>query len=307
MKNPVVLSACALGLVGLLLTHSAAAQVKSGPTTTEEASDGGLDVGWGLDAASGNYGGNVRIDERSMSLVLRYKTGRWGTKVSIPYLRVTGPADVVLVNRGTVACDDDDSKRSRGKRGGNHRSLGKSGSLDDCDSSAVGATAAAERITRKGLGDVQLEISYELPELRDGGPVLELVSKIKLGTASTRKGLGTGKNSYALQVDAAQPLGAWEALGGVGYRAYQKIPGITLKNAPFFALGVKRELSDATSAKVVYEHRRPVEVGTPHAAELTATVESVWRKDWRVEAYVFKGLTNASADAGAGLVVMRRF
>ena len=168
-------------------------------------------------------------------------------------------------------------------------------------------SAASQRSTRSGLGDVQLEIAYELPEFREGGPTLELIGKVKLGTASASKGLGTGKNSYSLQADAAQPFGNFSVLGGIGYRGYEKIAGAALKNTPFVALGGKWQFGDASSVKLVFDRRWPVEAGSVHAAELTATLEHEFGQAWRMEFYLLKGLTNASADLGAGLVVARRF
>ncbi len=300
----------------LLVALPSAAQGNTDKTQASEPEAGTLEVGVGFDATSGKYGGTVRIDERSVPLVVRYKRGRMTYKLSIPFVRVTGPADVVRVDSGVVICDESRSSGSSSGSGSGNSGSGSGsggsgssgrGSLDDCESSVPGATTAATRTTRSGLGDVQIEVAYEVPEIREGGPTLEVISKIKLGTASTRKGLGTGTNAYSVQVDAAQPFGDNALLAGVGYRVYEKITGTMVKNTPFFSFGGKRQLSDTTSLKVVYERRQPVEVGTSHAAELTATLESQWRAGWRMEAYLFKGLSKASADVGAGFVVARQF
>jgi hypothetical protein len=305
MNPKTLLAKRLLGGASLLFVAAASAQASDQDGAT-------FDVGIGLDAASGNYGGTVRVDERSVALVMRYKRNGLTYKASVPYLRVVGPIDVVRIDGGAVICDDSrGGRRGRGRGGsgsgsGSDDSSSDRGSLDDCASSPA-TTTATERVGRSGLGDVQLELGWELPEWRAGGPSVELISKIKLGTASTRKGLGTGKNTYSVQADVAQAFGDNALLAGVGFRVYEKIAGINVKNTPFFSFGGKRQFGESSSLKVVIERRQPVEVGTTHAAELIATFEGQWRAAWRMEAYVFKGLTSASADVGAGLVLARSF
>lgn len=292
---------------GMAFVGTAMSQAASGAPQAADSGAGELEIGTGFDIASGKYGGSARVDELSVPLILRYKTGSLGYKLTVPFLRVAGPADAVPLDGGTVICTDS-SGSGGGNSGPGSRNSGR-GSLDDCDddNGVPGSASGSQRSTRSGLGDVQLEITYELPEFREGGPTLELTGKIKLGTASASKGLGTGKNSYSLQADAAQPFGNFSVLGGIGYRVYEKITGAALKNTPFVALGGKWRFGDATSVKLVYDRRWPVEAGSVHAAELTATLEHELGRNWRLETYLLKGITNASADLGAGLVIARQF
>jgi hypothetical protein len=286
---------CALGLA--LVGTVASAQTAS----NEKSADAGeMEVGTSFDFTSGTYGGNAKVEELSVPLILFYKTGRMSYKLSVPYLIVRGPSDVVPIDSGSIICND----RS-GRGGGSNSGPGSSSdSLDDCDDDA---STEAERTTRSGLGDVQVEIAYDVPEFMQDGPTLALIGKIKLGTASASKGLGTGKNSDSLQADVAKQFGSFAALSGVGYRVYQRLVGTTLKNTPFVSLGGSWQINESTGIKLVYDRRWPVEAGALHAAELTATLSRALDKDWRMEAYLLNGLTDASADLAAGLVIARKF
>jgi hypothetical protein len=236
-------------------------------------------------------------------LMLRYKSGNLAVKLIAPYLRVRGPADAVPIYPGAVICDDDSGGSNSGS---GSRNRGR-GSLEDCESSAPGAPAAAQRTSRSGSGDLQLEVGYEFADLTSSGLSMELIGKLKLGTASTRKGLGTGKNAYSLQADFTQEFGPWAALGGAGCRVYERVAGATLRNTPYFSLGAMRSFGDAASVKLVYENRWPVESGAARASELTATLEAELSSSWRMEAYLLKGFSTASANLGTGLLIARRF
>lgn len=277
--------------------------VASAQTVNNEKStdSGEMEVGTSFDYTSGSYGGNAKVEELGVPLILFYKTGRMSYKLSVPYLIVRGPNDVVPIDSGSIICNNDRSGRGGGSNSGPGSS---SDSLDDCDDDE---TTEAERTTRSGLGDVQVEIAYDVPELTQDGPTLALTGKIKFGTANASKGLGTGKNSYSLQADVAKQFGSFTALTGVGYRVFQKIVGTPLKNTPFISLGGSWQISDSTGIKLIYDRRWPIEAGALPAAELTATLSRDLGKDWRMEAYLLNGLTDASADLAAGLVIARKF
>ncbi len=297
----------ALGAIAMALVGAATAQTT--PATPAEsppvdsATGSEFEVGTGLELVSGKYGGSVRVDELSVPLILRQQRGRLGLKLIVPFVHLSGPSGAVPIGQGAVICDDRRSRSGGDKRG---RGSGNSGrnDLDDCDDDPA---TAAQRSTRSGLGDVQIEIAYAVPEPAAAGPALELIGKLKLGTASARKGLGTGKHSGSLQADLSQGFGSFRVLGTLGYRVFQRVDGVALKNAPFGAVGGEWAFDGGATLKLVCDHRRPVEAGARAANEVTLSFERRIGGAWRLEAYVLKGLSDASADLGTGLVIARRF
>ena len=266
---------------------------------------GAFSVSTGFDYTTGKYGGDAAVDEIDVPLTLRYSTENFIYKLTVPYLRVTAPTNVTRIDRGVVICDN---RRGSGNGGGGSGSGGSGGGVDDtCPAASFTATTSAERTTQSGLGDVLAVITYEVPEIKPSGLLIDVTGKVKFGAADESKGLGTGKNAYTLQTDLSQPLGDFTLLGGVGYKWRQKPAGTTLRNSAFASLGGAYKFSGDTSVELLFDYRQPVADGATHGAELTTTIYHRISKDWRVSAYLLKGLTDASADWGAGILVTRHF
>jgi len=124
----------------------------------------------GLDYSSGNYGGTQATDTLFIPFIGKYEEGLWTYKLTVPYVRVTGTGSVVR---------------------------------------DVGAfkTAAATRTTESGLGDVVAVVTRNVYDRGGSGTLLDVTGKIKFATADENKGLGTGENDYAVQLDAYQTAG----------------------------------------------------------------------------------------------------
>ena len=206
-----------------------------------------------------------------MPLILRQQRGKLGLKLTVPFVRVSGPSGAVPIGDGGVVCDD---RLSRSGSGNGGRGSGSSGSnsVDDCDDDP---TTASQRTTRAGLGDVEVEAAYALLESAVNDLAVDLIGTVRLGTASASKGLGTGKHSGSLQADVSQGFGSFKVLGTLGYRVFQRVDGVLLKNAPFAAISGQWAFDGGATLKLVYDHHRPVELGARFCpgsdAELRAT------------------------------------
>ncbi len=124
-------------------------------------------LGVGADYSSGNYGASERTEIFYVPVTAKHETGRWALKLVVPYIRITGPSNVIGAAEGLVTLPG----------------------------------AGAVRRTETGLGDVVASAFYNALSERDASFGLDIGTKIKFGTADDSRGLGTGKNDFSLQAD----------------------------------------------------------------------------------------------------------
>jgi hypothetical protein len=243
---------------GLFIAGSAAAQTS---------------LGVGADFTSGKYGGSETTDTLYVPFIAKHETGRWVLKATVPYIRVSGPANVIGAGADRVTIPG----------------------------------ASSERRTESGLGDVVASAFYNLRDERSSGWGLDLGLKVKLPTADEEKGLGTGKSDYSVQADLFRPLGGFTLFGSLGYRWYGDPAGIDLRNVPYGALGASRRLSSDSTVGVAYDHRPRIVSGGAKISELTAFWSQRMSPEWKLQLYGVVGFSDASPDAGLGAVLERRF
>jgi hypothetical protein len=244
---------------GLLLAGSAAAQTS---------------VGVGVEYTTGNFGAPQSTETVYVPFVVKHETGKWIFKGTIPYLRITGPGNVVGAGPDRVVVPGVDNAVT----------------------------------TETGLGDIILSGFYNIKDERSGGLGVDLGAKVKLPTADEQKGLGTGETDYAFQADLFMPLGGATSLfGSIGYRIYGDPPGTTLRNVPYGSIGASHRLSGESSIGVAYDYRPYIINGGSAISEMTAFWSKRMTPEWKVQLYGIVGFSDASPDAGAGLMLERRF
>ena len=231
-------------------------------------------VGVGLEYTTGKFGASESTETVYVPLVIKHETGKWIFKGTIPYLHISGPGNVI--------------------GGGPDRIV------------VPGVNNA--RRTESGLGDIVLSGFYNVRDERSGGLGVDLGAKVKLPTADEQKGLGTGETDYAVQADLFAPLGSASTLfGSIGYRVYGDPPGTTLRDVPYGSIGVSHRLSGESSIGVAYDFRPRIIDGGSEISELTAFWTKRMTPEWKVQFYGIVGFSDASPDAGAGLLLERRF
>lgn len=147
-----------------------------GYSGTAALGDTGLTLSTGLDYSTGKYGSASDTEIWYLPLIGKFETGP--LKLTVPYIRITGPGNVV-------------------------------GGAEDIIQ--LRQTGAATRHTASGLGDVVAAASYSVYENRPAGLLVDVTGKIKFGTADETKGLGTGENDYAIQGDVTKGFGKFGA------------------------------------------------------------------------------------------------
>jgi len=245
----------------------------SAPCGITLAAEGVVTVGAGAEYSSGKYGGTEKTQILYLPVTAKYETGPWAFKAVVPYIRVTGPGNVVGAGADRVTLP-----------GG-----------------------AAARRTESGLGDVVASVFYNLFDERQTSFGVDVGAKVKLGTADEAKGLGTGENDYAVQADSYVPLGALTAFGTLGYRWYGDPPGVDLKDVFYGAIGASYRVSGETSVGLAYDLRPRITTAGARISEATAFVSQRLSREWRAQFYSVVGFSDGSPDFGLGAALNYRF
>jgi len=250
------------GLFGLL-TQSAWADTQS-----EWAENNGtFSLTTGFDYSSGKYGDKEKTDTTSVPVIAKYELDRWVLKLTVPYVTITGPGNVVP-NIGQVR-----------------------------------NATTTKRTTESGLGDIVAGVTYSLFDGSNGMPMIDLTGKVKFGTADKNKGLGTGENDYSAQVDLYKGYGAFTALGTVGYRVYGDTSATHLDNVFFGSVGGVYKVASSTSAGVIYDYRPAISAHGSAVSEMMAFLSQKISSHWKAQGYLVKGFSDGSPDYGVGALV----
>lgn len=229
-------------------------------------------LGVGVFRSSGTYGGVQTTDIVYVPVTGKYRTGDWTFKVIVPYLRMTGPGNVL-------------------------NGVG-----------LTGATNVTTRSTQSGLGDVIAKATRKVYNGGASGFMVSLTGKIKLGTADPAKGLGTGENDYAFQTNIAHRVGSrLTAFGSLGYRIYGSPPTYTLNNVFYGLFGGDYKFNADTSGGLMMYMRQPVLVNGYPRREALLFVNQKVDKDWKLQGYLIKGFAKASPDFGIGVASIHMF
>jgi hypothetical protein len=226
-------------------------------------------IGGGAEYTTGNYGGTQKTEIFYLPFTAKFENGPWTLRATAPYIRITGPGNVLGVGADRVTVP-----------GG-----------------------GGQRRTESGPGDIVTSIFYTA--LSESRPPfgLDVGAKVKFGTAERDKGLGTGKTDYSVQADLFKPLGAITAFGSLGYRWYGDPPGINFRNVPYYALGAAYRVSKETTAGAVYDYRpRVVDRGSA-LSEATLYLSQRLAGNWKAQVYGVVGFADASPDWGAGFTL----
>ncbi len=241
------------------------------PTAACADEPGKFSLGVGAFRSSGTYGGAQPTDILYVPVTAKYQTGDWAYKLVVPYLQITGPGNVL-------------------------NGVGLTGNA-----------AATTRTTQAGLGDVIAAATRKVYDSGSSGFRVSLTGKIKFGTADPAKGLGTGKNDYALQANLSQTFDSLTAFGSAGYKVYGSPAAYTLNNVFYGSVGVSYKFTAETSAGIMaYFRQKALVNGFPHR-EALLFVNHHLNREWKAQGYVLKGFTNGSPNTGAGVSITRLF
>jgi len=227
----------------------------------------------------GDFGAMEDTDVTYVPLSWEYSRSPWRFRVTVPWLRISGPGNV-LVNTGGVS---------------------RPGMPDVPD------PEVPETVSDSGPGDVVLQAAWELPAGSAEGPFVDLSVEVKLPTADEARGLGTGATDAGLQVDLYQQFGQATVFGTLGHRWRGSSAFFEgLRDAWWLSLGFARPWSPGRvpgewSWGVIYDYREPASTLSVGTSEVLPYI--TWSPDgrWTVMTYVLRGFTRDSADHGIGV------
>ncbi len=222
----------------------------------------------GLDYSNGGYGNAQTTEIWYVPVTVRAVRDRWTFKLTVPYVRMTAPSGGVIIGY------DDNGLPIR---------------------SGTGA-----RVSREGMGDVVVSATHALVEKKD--LLLDVIGKIKFGTASVDKGLGTGENDYYLGTDAYFPLGANTPFLSLTWKNPGDPPGQNLHDTWRVGVGVARKFSSTWSGGLLFDWRSAATAASTPQRDLTAYGVYKSGRGWKVQGYTSAGFSDSSADYGLGLM-----
>jgi hypothetical protein len=229
----------------------------------------------GVDYTSGEYGASE--DTRILYIPLTVKTEgqRYFARVTVPYIEVDAPVGGDII---AIGPDGQPIRASTGDR-----------AKDD------------------GVGDVVAAVGYSVINGAASGATVDVVGKVKFGTAEEEKGLGTGEDDYSVQIDGYKVFKKMTYLLTVGYRVYGDPPDIDFDNVFFGSAGAIYKLQPNISGGLIYDFRESIIAGGDEQSELTAFVTRKIAGNRKVQGYVVGGLSDASPDWGLGLMLTQGF
>lgn len=225
-------------------------------------------IATGFDYSSGKYGNATSTDILYIPVTGKYEADKLTLKLTIPYISVTSNGGVV-------------------------RGIGRI------------KTSGTIKTTNSGLGDVSASADYNVYS----GDVLDLdmVGKIKFGTADAKSGLGTGQNDYAAQLDGYYSIDTTSIFATVGYKVYGAPAGVSLSSAPYGTLGASQKLGDKTSAGVMLDVAKSPGTSGAEQREATVYISQKITSNIKLQANVLKGFANGSPDFGGGVMITAYF
>jgi hypothetical protein len=234
------------------------------------AEEGIFGLTTGLDYSSGKYGQSEPTRIKYIPITGKYAYDRWLFKVTVPWLEIDG---------------------SSGATGG--------------DSKIIIERNTYKHTRESGLGDIVSSITYTAIESNEYKFILDAGAKVKFGTASVSKGLGSGENDYAFQLDAYKTLEELTLMGTVGYRIIGN-PGnseYSLKNVWFGSVGAAYKIDAKNSAGLFVDLRQAAWEYNTNIREYTVYYSHRFNPTYNLQSYLTTGDTTSSVDFGGGIML----
>lgn len=259
-----------VALIAVLIAGPALAQetTNRAPGTGETRAN--FEISSGVDFERGDFGTASVIEKATIPLTIGVAKGRVRASAQLPWVRVTGPANVIAPT-GPLGLPI-----------------------------LVDPTRPSTQSTRQGLGDLRVYAAYDLPV---PGFFASVRAGAKLPTASTDKGLGTGKADYSIGADVAKPLGAVTPFAGVTYTMAGDPDGFALRNSFSGQAGAALRLGQATTAQLGYAFAQsPLDAGEDDQ-RIVGGLNAGLGKSLSLGVYGSRGLSDGAPDVGGGVTL----
>jgi len=229
----------------------------------------GTRIAAGIEYTRGDYGTGVDTSTWYLPLSITHSGDNYSLGLTVPFIAVSGSSEV------------------SGVRGSGH-------------GTTTIVTSTTTR-TDTGIGDVVARASLQLMSEGPTAPWLAITGKVKFGTASASKNLGTGENDYAVQLEMAK--GRFDAM--LGYNVLGDTATIDYDNIVYGAVAWTAAVQKSWDLRSEFYMEQPAVSGDDPVQELTLSFVTALDKRRNFSVYVIKGFSNSSADWGAGVVFSR--
>lgn len=216
----------------------------------------------GYDRNDGKYGTPLSSHDTSTTLTLGLDSDKYGFDLVLPYVAQTGPGRrIALAGRRLVVIVE------------------------------PGRTAM-------GMGDVTVGATRYLLTEEAYGFDLDVGGTLKVGTASASKGLGTGKNDYALQASLGKSLGPVAFSTTLGYTFVGKEADQGYKNSAFATFDSYWKWNNTFGVGATYSYGGPSSEGSASSRDVTYYASYRLTKTHKIEVAYTEGHSVQSPDRG---------
>lgn len=224
----------------------------------------------GVDYSSGKYGLTESTNIIYMPFTGKYEHDRWLAKVTVPWIQIDGPGGATG-GESKILIINNVNKHSR----------------------------------ESGLGDIVTSLTYTALQLDEQKIFVDVGAKVKFGTASANKGLGTGSNDYSVQTDVYKTLDKLTVLGTVGYKNIGNAgdSNYKLDNIWFGTLGAAYRINATNSAGLLIDLRQAAWRYNTNIREYTMYYTHRFNPSYNLQTYVTTGDTKSSVDFSLGLML----
>ena len=238
-------------------------------TFTASAETGAFSFTTGVDYSTGKYGQADTTDITCVPFTTKYEQDKLTLKLTVPWIQIVGTGTVTGGSNNTIV-------------------LGKRNTV---------------RTRESGLGDIIGGATYSVVESVANKFVLDVTGKVKFGTASASRGLGTGENDYTLETDAYKTFEQATLFASLGYRVMGEPAHFKLNNVWFGSLGAAYKFDADNSAGAYVDLRQATSDSGTGLREYTVYYGHKFNPHYKLQSYLVHGDTRSSADWGSGLML----
>lgn len=263
--------------------------------------------------STGDYGDTQSTKVYAVPVGLRYTTGNFNIRVSVPYVFLDGPGSLIDTPQGRDGGSgssgngggDDGSGGSDNSGSGNSGSGGSGSGSGGSGSGGGEVTGGTASQRSNGIGDVSIAAGYSLA-LTDA-LYLDAGARIKLPTASRRKRLGTGEVDVTTSLDLSYDIGALSLYAG----GRRKFAGNSATSAFRDTWGAGGGLSvragPGVSVGADYDWQQASTAGNGDISEVTGWASFRLNRKLRLQVFASTGLSTNSTDFAGGMTLSYRF
>jgi len=282
-----------------------------------------LSFGTGADYASGKYGGTTRTEVLVVPMSARLRWQAWSVRLTLPYVTVRGPADVIVFadDNGGSSGGSGGSSSSGSGRGSDDTSTGGDtgggsggGGVDDNGGNSGGGGGSSgqgrgrggndsfsDNRSVSGIGDATLSLTRSFNAIADTPVYVDVSGRVKFATGSASKGLGVGATDYT----AGSEIGYSGKRGGVYANAARRFLGSTAtlqrSDGWQWSAGGWVNLGESVELGLTYSWRETAVVAGIDARAVEANVGVLLGAGWQAGLFAGAGLSDGSPDYSGGL------